>query len=106
MRTIATDQFNAIELLKSIISLVARLTKAERKPYIDIIYEKVKRFSISKGSLQEMIKAAFFELREKEKKQNSSLDKDIPDVKEISEWILNEHIFVTDKTSKSRPERQ
>jgi P4 family phage/plasmid primase-like protien len=99
----AVDQFSAIELLKGTTFLVARLAKAERNPYVDIIHEKVKRFSISKGSIREMIKAAFFDLREEDKKENNSKDgdTDIPDVKEISEWILNEHIFVTDKISKT-----
>jgi P4 family phage/plasmid primase-like protien len=99
----AVDQFSAVELLKDPTTLVSRLTKAERNPYIDIIHEKVKRFGISKGSIREMIKAAFFDLRDKDKNQNNSQDTegDIPDVKEISERILNEHIFVTDKISKT-----
>jgi hypothetical protein len=97
------DQSGAVEQLKDVTSLVARLTKAERTPYIDIIHEKVKRFSISKGSIKEMVKTALFELRELEKKENDPRDGkgEIPDVKVISEWILNEHIFVTDKISKT-----
>ena len=47
----AVDQFGAVELLKDVTSLIARLSKAERTPYVDIIHEKVKRFNISKGSI-------------------------------------------------------
>lgn len=67
------EQFEALDRLKEITGLLARLPKSEQEPYIDLIMQKVRRFGISKAAIRGQIRAVAFHRKQKE--QQSANDK-------------------------------
>jgi DNA polymerase I-like protein with 3'-5' exonuclease and polymerase domains len=61
------EQFEALDCVKQIAGLLARLPKSEQEPHIDLIIKKVRRFGISKAAIRGQIRAIALERQHQER---------------------------------------